>query len=165
MRRNKAPVVNYHLSTQLTFRRRALKRMENNMNTIDALKRLERAGNENSKATKKLHEAAEEMALVILKKVPADVTLPRDYRKVRVTSNVGEEYFLVLYRGDIEYWIDGTGSFLHGDFHAEIPAQTREGSLTFAHDIATGLVDEIAELLEERSREAGQASDLLERAK
>jgi hypothetical protein len=134
------------------------------MDTIDALKRLERAGSENSKATAKLHEAASELAGRIIKAVPANVTLPRDYRVVKVKSNVGEESFLVHGQADeldYDHWIDGTGKYLHGDCHCDIPPQTREGSLQFAKDIAEGLLDEIAEFLDQRQCESDSATETL----
>ena len=145
---------------------------ENTMtSTIDALKRLERAGDSQSRATEKLHKAAFAIALVIEKKVPDGVDLPRGYRVIREHSNVGSDLFLVLERGTddygepMSYWIDGTGGYLHGDFHAKIPAQTREGSLQFAEDIATGLLDDIAEFLEQRAAKEAEATQSLEGAK
>ena len=143
------------------------------MDIINAVKRLERAGDENSKATKKLHEAAREVAYKIEAVAPVGVLLPRGYRVERVKSNVGSDEFLTL-RGDRDeyqrgeyhyYWIDGCGRYLHGDFHAEVPAQTRTGSLRFAKDVAEGLLDEIAEFLEQRKAESEKAAEVLENAK
>jgi len=140
------------------------------MSIVDSLKRLERAGSENGRATKKLHEAACEVAEAIEKVVPAGVKLPRGYRKVERKSNISSSEFLVKEvrcdRDDPDdrygwksYYIDGTGGYLHGDFNARIPAQTREGSLLFARDVAEGLLDEIAEFLEQRAGTADAAAD------
>lgn len=136
------------------------------MDTIAALKRLERAGSENSRVTEKLHEAANEIASQIEPNVPVNVTLPRRYMVREIRSNVGSEKFLIRASdGDEEIWIDGTGNYLHGDFHCEIPAQTREGSLLFAKDIAEGLLDEIAQFIEERTAESDAARRQLETVK
>lgn len=138
-------------------------------NLINSLKRLERAGAENSRATKKLHEAAAEVADRIERLVPSGVRLPRGYIVDGVKSNVG--YARFLKREDDEWdewgeptytWIDGTGSYLHGDFHCWIPAQTRAGSLQFAKDVAEGLLDEIAAFLEEWAAKNDEATAILE---
>jgi hypothetical protein len=137
------------------------------MNTIDAVKRLERAGDENSKATKKLHQAAVTVAGIIEDQCPVNVALPRGYEVTRVKSNVGYAYFLLLDRDQYNegrYWIDGQGSYLHGDFNSWIPGQTRAGSLRFAKDVAEGLLDEIAEFLEQRKADSENAATVLERA-
>src|SRR5262245_30430730 len=138
-------------------------------NVINSVARLERAGAENSRATKKLHDAASQVADFICGRVPINVKLPRGYKVVRVKSNVGSADFLVRESGDtdefgylVRQWIDGTGSFLHGDFHAEVPAQTRAGSLQFAKDVAEGLLDEIAAFLEKRAAESDAAASTLE---
>lgn len=138
---------------------------------INAVKRLERAGSENSRATKKLHDAASEVAYLIKHQVPVGADLPRGYNVVEVNSNVGICRFLLLPNGCDEYgepqslWIDGTGNYLHGDFRCEIPDQTREGSLQFAKDIADGLLNEIAAWLESRVNEADSAAETLEQSK
>jgi hypothetical protein len=140
------------------------------MDVINAVKRLERAGDENSKATAKLHEAARNVAALIINRVPVGVQLPRGYRVKKVKSNVGSAEFLTL-RGEQGeygeydyYWIDGTGGYLHRDFNAAIPAQTRAGSLRFAKDIAEGLLNEIAEFLEQRKAESESAAAALAQA-
>ncbi len=137
------------------------------MNIIDAVKRLERAGDENSKATKKLHDAAATVAEIIERVAPLGVSLPRDYRVTRVRSNIGSDVFLLggkAQYGDAEFWVDGIGRYLHNDFNCDIPAQTRSGSLKFAKDVAEGLLDEIAEFLEKRKQDSEQAATVLEQA-
>jgi hypothetical protein len=140
---------------------------------INALNRLERAGSESSRCTKKLHEAASTVADKICDSVRAakavGVTLPRGYRVRNVKSNVGNRAFLVAEPGtrdewgnDDQLWIDGTGGYLHGDFHAGIPEQTREGSLRFAKDVSEGLLNEIAAFLEDRAAENAMAAGTLE---
>jgi hypothetical protein len=141
---------------------------------INAALRLERAGGENSRATEKLHVAARKVADLIEGLAPVGVDLPRGYIVIRERSNVGSALFLKLYRGQDKhaaeygvnqrhsYWIDGTGGYLHGDFHCEIPNQSRDGSLMFAKDVAEGLLDEIAEFLEQRAAQSDQATADLE---
>ena len=132
---------------------------------LNALNRLERAGSEESRCTKKLHEAActvaEKICAAVYTARAVSVLLPRGYMVTNVKSNVGNTDFLVRKTGKIDdmsgepelYWIDGQGSYLHGDFHAFVPDQTREG-----------LLDEIAEFLEKRSTESSQAAELLQNA-
>lgn len=124
---------------------------------INAVKRLERAGSENSRATKKLHDAVRIVADLICDRAPVGVDLPRGYRVVRIRSNVGSANFLEVDGGEDEFGeptsdlVDGDGGYLHGDFHCPLPAQTRETSLQFAADVADGLLDEISEMLEQRA--------------
>lgn len=132
---------------------------------INAVKRLERAGSESSRTTEKLFEAATKVAEIIEKQVPVGVILPRGYKVVRVKSNVSSEIFLAV----VDSWncecvtgyIDGIGRYLHGDFSCWIPEQKRDIILQFAKDIANGLLDDIAEFLENRSKEENNFADIL----
>ena len=126
---------------------------------INALKRLERAGSEDSKATQKLCEAAAEVAEVIIKNVPVGVPLPRSYEVVKRHSNISYELFLI--NSDGEY-IDGIGRYLHGDLQCWIPEQKRNVVLNFAQDIATGLLDEIADFIEQEAMKSNKATETLE---
>lgn len=134
------------------------------MKIQDAIARLQRAGDENSKATKKLHEAARNVADLIEQNAPVNVTLPRGYKVLRYKSNVGSQLFLKSGHTD-EYgdgdMVDGCGCYLHGDFNCWIPAQTRECSLQFARDVAEGLLDEIAAFIEARKTESEKAAETL----
>ena len=150
---------------------------------LTALNRLNRAGSESGRATQKLHEAAKtvanEICVSVYRAAAIGVKLPRGYRVRNVRSNIGNADFLLLDTGrpsdaDIEYqmdngteilWIDGTGGYLHGDFNASIPDQTREGSLRFAKDTSEGLLNEIAEFLETRATACERAKALLDAAK
>ena len=139
------------------------------MSIIDSLKRLERAGQGHSKATQKLHAAAADLAYQIEQIVPEGIEMPRGYTVRYVQTGVGGEYFLtraVFEDGEWkEQYIDGFGGYLHGDFSCWIPAQTRETSLAFASDVATGWLDELAVWLESRSAEAEKAEAVLRAAK
>jgi len=70
---------------------------------MNSLNRLQRAGDNGSKATKKLHEAASTVADEICKSVyharAVGEKLPRGYRVVNVRSNVGNNDFLTLDSG------------------------------------------------------------------
>jgi len=140
-------------------------------NIISAVKRLERAGSENSRTTQKLFEAARQVAELIKDMVPAGARLPRGYYVKKVHSNVGSCSFLCRdfpgdYPGEaVTRYVDGIGSHLHGDFHCWIPGQDRNTVLKFAEDIATGLLDEIAEWLEKRTAENQKATEALLKAK
>ncbi len=140
------------------------------MTLMDDLKRLERAGGAHSVAAKKLNEAAANVAAAVIDAVPPPFWgqwLPRDYEVVERHSNVGYDNFLVKRTGseedeDEDYWIDGTGRYLHGDCHAFVPAQTREGSLAFARDIAEGLFGMIAKYIEDKTKLVEAATAALE---
>jgi hypothetical protein len=141
------------------------------MSLLDSLNRLQRAGDEGSKATAKLHEAASDVARKIREIAPEGVRLPRGYMVLRVRSNISSTTRLVKETGEKDQWgesqllwIDGDGTYLHGDFNAEIPAQTRAGSLAFAKDIAEGLLDEIAAFLEAEAAKDVAATSALEAA-
>ena len=148
--------------------------MEDNK-VVNALKRLERAGSEHSRATEKLHAAVRVTAAEVIRIVPEGVELPRGYRVRSIQSNVGNDYFLTYRSRDNGTWegadetfdayVDGCGGYLHGDFHCPIPPQTRTKSLTFAKDVATGWLDELAAWLEARAAEDAAATASLEAAR
>lgn len=123
---------------------------------INALKRLERAGDEHSRATTKLHAAVRKIAEFIEDQCPAHVPLPRGYM-----VNEGERYmYLTRDLGPAKY--PYSGESWERDWQFIDRRQTRESSLQFAKDIAEGLLEEIAAFLEERTQEAEQAAVLLE---
>jgi len=86
--------------------------------------------------------------------------LPRGYRVVEITSNVGCWPFLT--RG--QHYINGEDRYLHGDFRCFIPKPPREAVLRFARDIADGLLEEIAQALEARAKESDTAAGALSQA-
>jgi len=131
-------------------------------NIINAVKRLERAGSENSRATQKLYQAAGNVADLIETQVPVGVELPRGYYVREVCSNIGSCLFLCRETEDGRDYIDGIGRYLHGDFHCWIPGQNRAVVMQFAEDVADGLLDEIAQWLENRATRADQAAQVLE---
>jgi hypothetical protein len=144
--------------------------MNKSKELVAAVKRLEKASEENSKATARMHKASAWVAKWIEDHVPAGVELPRGYRLRMVQSNKGLAKFLTLpfvmqtkfELVDCEYWIDGVGGYLHGDSYCGIPGQTREGSLQFAKDVGEGLVEEISQFLEDRAKQSVEAAGVLE---
>lgn len=131
------------------------------MSIIDAVKRLERSGQEHSKTTEKLREAAREVAGLIIRIVPEGETLPRGYLVVDT-----ERDGLLLVQGvdnsGCPVYINGRG-YSGGlgytpDFSLE---PSRDDVLIFARAIANGLIEEIAEWLEQRNAENAEASAIL----
>lgn len=147
------------------------------MDVTTAINRLQRAGADSSRATKKLHEAADQAALMVIEALPRELVsafdpdhgvqdsiLPRGYYVQRVRSNVGSALYLMS-RSD--EWIGGQGTlggYLHGDFHASTGEQTREGSLRFAKDVAEGWLDELSAFLEAAAAKETAAAEVLENA-
>ncbi len=144
--------------------------MNRSKELLAAVKRLEKAGKEDSQATARVHKASAWVARWIEDHVPAGVELPRGYRLRLVRSNMGLVKFLTLpfvmqtkfEPVNCEYWIDGVGGYLDGDYYWGIPGQTREGSLQFAKDVGEGLVQEISQFLEDRAKQSVQAAGILE---
>lgn len=134
---------------------------------IDSVKRLERAGSANSKATDKLREAASNLAEWIADRVPTSVELPRGYMVSRLRSGVGSRLFLETPGKPGEYgtsyseYLNGFGGCLHGDFTCPTPKPSREAVLQFAKDVSEGLLDEITEWLEKRAKEDAEATETL----
>ncbi len=126
------------------------------MDIINAIKRLERAGDENSKATKKLHDAVTRVCEDLIETTcPPHVLLPRGYM---VQTNQSGAYYLTRDNGKNEMYPEFV-EWQQIDRH-----HTREGSLQFAKDVAEGLLDEIAEFLEKRKDESETATTTLIKA-
>lgn len=116
---------------------------------INALKRLDRAGSEHSKTTQKLIEAADRLAEHIEAALgdvvgPEAAELPRYYFIGRDALRLGDAYAE-------KYWLR------HG-------YMTRQFALHFAHDIATGWLDELAEWVEKQDEGNAEAVATLHRA-
>ena len=139
--------------------RRAVNAGGNAMNIIDALKRLERAGAENSRTTDKLREAAVAVAEKVenLAKGMDIFDLPRGYC---VEQRQGSTY-LMSDETDMEDYCPQRFALYPGSL-AKPP---REIVLRFAADVAGGWLDEVAEMLETRAAENTEAADQLEAAK
>lgn len=131
---------------------------------INALNRLERAGNENSRTTLKMREAAVKVADEIISNFSGDLELPRGYCAIRQYSGAGS--FRQL-RNESHETLNSESKipgehYLHGDYNRTWRNVGREGLQKFAADIAGGLLDEIAEFLEERAAQNEGAAAILE---
>jgi hypothetical protein len=119
------------------------------MSIIDSLKRLERIGDENSKTTQKLIQAADELASTIAKQFAVQGTehfeLPTRFRK---TGSNFEETGFLPYAIDQGCLVFGTGYACEG-----YVARDRENALAFSRDIANGLLGLLAEILAERLKD------------
>lgn len=137
-------------------------------NIIDALKRLERAGDENSRSTKKLVEAAVTLADAIEPKCPAYVELPRGYEVVRLgTQDGGYSRYLAkmgAHHHEVGNAVFGRAENDTDGYDYFAPA-SRIDALTLAKDIAEGWLVELAEFLEARAAENGAATEKIESAK
>jgi hypothetical protein len=129
------------------------------MSIIDSLKRLERAGSENSRATEKLRSAASDVAAAIeaISHDFRDVPLPRGYV---VETYQGAPYLMSREQNDDDYY-----SVRYAFFGRRGEDPTRAAILEFAADIADGWLDELAEFLESRQVESNKAAEILEAAK
>jgi len=134
---------------------------------INGLKELERAAEGRKVALGRLRRAANEVAALIEEVAPVGVDLPRGYRVVEIETRSGlRERFLDYYPGGLRppVYIDGVGEYLGGDLDCYVPAPSREALLQFAQDIASGLLEEIAALLEGMKTEEERAANTLEGA-
>lgn len=137
-------------------------------NVIDALKRLERAGDENSRSTEKLIAAAITLADAIESKCPAYVELPRGYEVVRLgTQDSGYSRYLAKMctpHHEVGNAVFGVASNETDGYDYFAPA-SRIDALTLAKDIAEGWLVELAEFLEARAKENEAAARKIESAK
>ena len=130
---------------------------------INALKRLERLGQENSRVTEKAREAANEIERKIVEIFPYNVPLPGNYE---VVQGRGYSEFSLIY-GKHEIRDSGDFEFYQDDclFCAdEIYDASREMILKFSADIANGLLDRFANFMEKRKTEIEEKGKILENA-
>jgi hypothetical protein len=119
-------------------------------NIIDSLKRLERIGDENSKTTQKLIEAARELADNIVKQFNVSASETVRLKTSGRTDGEDEEYTRLA-----DYRIQsGQLSFWHPLGYV---AENRENALRFSKDIANGLLESFAEILEGRLKDSETA--------
>lgn len=122
--------------------------------TANIVQAIEEAHTAMATAWQALKETSAEIASLIEETAPLNVTLPRGYRVIKVTSSQGSERFLV--KGDPSYdfglseddepiWVDGIGGYLHLDYNVQVPAPTRDGLIEFAQDVEDGLLQEITD--------------------
>ena len=109
---------------------------------INAVKRLDRAGAENSRITEKLRDAVMTVAANIEARMPMNLhtlTLPRGYRLTRDVGAVDLESPEIVDNEYTPYRVRLNRAY------DEI---SRNVALQFSEDIASGLLDEIAERIE-----------------
>jgi len=130
------------------------------MGIVDSLKRLENSGKERSRVTDQLMVVSEAVAVEICHVAPLDVKLPRGYKAVRIHSNIGYNDYLVAPSGEL---VNGDDSNLHGDCHVFVEKPSRQTILNFSKDISEGLLGEIADFIDNMSKEDEQAIEQLEK--
>ena len=113
---------------------------------IDALKRLERVGGENSATTRKLMDAADRLAAKIVEQFDE-----RDKYVIEVAPRFHGSRYSIL-----------NGRLCNGE--SRWVAETRDTALDFARDIASGLLDAVTENLEQRNAESRHALAAVEGA-
>lgn len=146
------------------------------MSIIDSLKRLERSGQENSRATKKLKESANELADFIIESAPCKVVLPMGYKVDKVVYHDhykmqdprdGWDYCLMTpYKFDNQFacgydvlGVKRDGTTTYGTY---LRIASRETVLKFAKDISDGLLDKIADFLDKLKTQAEKATQTLD---
>ena len=145
---------------------------------IDAVKRLQKSGEENSRMTEKLKESADQVARLIIDQCPPELDLPRSYRVVQCKY---WNSYMHIDPDDCWEWCLRTPVFFDQDgertyyvldvetrgsdpnsFKSYTPAN-RKACFHFCKDISEGLLDEISEFLENRTKKAEQAIEQLEK--
>ena len=126
---------------------------------IDALKRLERVGSENSKTTEKLIQAAAALAATI-----AGMYNPGADELIQVISDWSYDAQGLPIQGShsMNYMISG-GILVNGHDYTYV-AQNRDAALAFSSDVANGLLDLITENLQTRKEQSQGGLSILENA-
>lgn len=118
---------------------------------INALKRLERVGDEHSVSNAKLRAAAWQVAQLLAKILPVGGDFPRGYR-VEARSYPEPLHVLFAPTGEMINPISGPDSVAHG------------AALAFAGDLVDGLLDELATWFGADSKEEERRAERLSRA-
>lgn len=130
-----------------------------NTNIINSLKRLERAGSEQSRTTEKLREAARVLGEHVVSQLPADVQLGANvYGYYEEVDRMLPRNIVIDRQCQLAYWDHIIGRYVAVD-------SSREMALRFAHDIADGWLNELAAWLEERAAEDAAATQTIEQAR
>jgi hypothetical protein len=149
--------------------------MENTDNSIiNSLKRLERVGSESSKATEKLKDACIEMADYItslsgiadrVADIPDGlIELPRGYAVGWPGCDRRSDVYLYSAPNSNHYGLRHAISSRDADLRGTLGLD-RYIALKFAADIASGLLDEIADWLESRTKKDNEASEQIKNAR
>jgi len=123
--------------------------MNQDNSVINALKRLERAGAENSETTRKLIEATRVLSEAVAARIKSDyMELPAFYR--------------CRFHGEDTCWLESSeGTMGWSSLSANCD---RDMALRFAGNIAQGWLNEVVQLLEKRKQEDQEATTSLEAA-
>jgi hypothetical protein len=130
---------------------------------INSLKRLERAGQENSRYTQKVREATSEVADLIatcsISPLTENLTLLRELD----IYPLGKYSFVRGMQGKVLMKLND--EILNSSGFANSDKPSRDTCLEFAKDIADGLIDTIAEEVESENKKIQEAEGALENAK
>jgi hypothetical protein len=144
---------------------------------INALKRLERAGSESSKATDKIKEAAIAVAdWIVSQQWVSDifdqgflesVELPRGYFLSGMAAAAAEPACLIVTFGELHHVPPVAIADDDTADHALMAGTrlTRKAALKLSEDIATGWLEELTDWMEARQRKDKQATEVIEHAK
>ena len=132
---------------------------ENEKRFTEAFEKLVSAAEKDARVTDSLRRAACRVAAMVEERVPAGVWLPWDYEVVdsAIEGGFRAKFLVKHHRGENEFYVDSDDK----DNPAWIPAQTREGVMEFAQDLADGWLDELAEFLEKRAQKAQAALSIV----
>lgn len=142
----------------------------NNMaDVIDALKRLERIGSENSKTTEKLLAAAAELGKKIVAQYAVQpgenisielyATQPAATQPDEIESYLGPPLFDYRIADRELFRVDPKPKAI-GKTWVHV-AENRDAALAFSKDVANGLLERIAEDLEKRTAAVASGADVL----
>ena len=126
----------------------------------EALEKLTAAAQKDARITDSVRRAACRVAAMVEERAPAGVWLPWDYEVVDTAIEGGfrAKFLVKHHEGNNEFFVDSDDK----DNPSWIPAQTREGVMEFAQDLADGWLDELAEFLERRAQRAQDALSVLD---
>ena len=113
---------------------------------VDALKRLERAGDANSQSTRKLIDAADRLSHRIVEQYEV-----RDKYVPDLAPRFTRARYSVL-----------NGRLVNSE--SRFVAENRETALAFALDISAGLLEGIADAMEKQNQESRQGLSIVENA-
>lgn len=132
---------------------------------IDSLKRLERAGGENSKTTQKLIAAAHELSNLIVEHfaVIGSEGVPVVSLCSKTVHDDNEERFRQV-GPNFRYGISRGRLYNSGRPNSPFVDETRDDALAVSKDIADGLLDQIIEALEKRAGENAEGLATIEGA-
>jgi hypothetical protein len=129
-----------------------------NTNVINSLKRLERAGSEQSRTTEKLLDAAHILSQHVVEHLPHDVQLGANVYGDEMVERLLPRDIAIDRQRQLAYWDHMIDRYVAVD-------SSREMALHFAHDIADGWLNELAAWLEERAAEDAAATQTIEQAR